>query len=53
MARVKASDARKVYKLFWIVEENTDRAALIDSRSGKRIPTPEGLKSEPPVSEPD
>jgi hypothetical protein len=39
-ARLQVTDAKKVYKLFWIVGGRDETPALIDSRSGKRIPMP-------------
>ncbi len=47
VARIKFTDAQLVYKLFWLVDDDTDQAALIDSRSGKRIPMPSEFAEEP------
>jgi hypothetical protein len=42
MARVKARDVYRVYKVFWIVD-GVDGEILVDSRSGKEIPLPADL----------
>ncbi len=50
LSRIQFREAKKIYKLFWIVGDDAEGETLIDSRSGKRIPMPRDLAGELPAS---
>lgn len=51
VSRMSITDARPVYKLYWIVTGSDGTDELVDSRAGTRVPLPDELAdpTDPPV----